>query len=86
VTEVACDDWRLIADALAGQSRRVAARARSRAYTGPALAGARANVREESDRLAMRSEPPLPTMTTVWASNGWRTRVSVPHQGAAEND
>jgi hypothetical protein len=52
VTEVRCDDWRLIADALADQSRRVAARARSRACAGPALAGARANAREESDRLA----------------------------------
>ncbi len=45
-------DMRLIADALSDQSRRLASRARSKAYAGPALAIARATVREQADRLA----------------------------------
>lgn len=52
VTEVTRADMRLIADALNEQSRRLAARARSKAYAGPPLAVARATLREQSHRLA----------------------------------
>ena len=43
---------RLIADALNEQSRRLAARARGKAYGGPAMAAGRAGLREQSNRLA----------------------------------
>jgi hypothetical protein len=52
VTEVTCRDMHLIAEALAGQSQRMASRARSKAYAGPGLAITRATLREQSDRLA----------------------------------
>ena len=43
---------RLIADARTDQSQRLASRARSKAYAGPAMAIARATLREQSERLA----------------------------------
>ncbi len=52
VSEVTCRDMRLIADARAEQSRRLASRARSKAYAGPAMAIARTTLREQSERLA----------------------------------
>jgi hypothetical protein len=52
VSEVTCRDMHLIAEALTDQSRRLASRARSKACAGPALAIARATLREQSDRLA----------------------------------
>jgi hypothetical protein len=45
-------DMRLVADALADQSRMLAARARSKAYAGTGKAIARAVLRERAERLA----------------------------------
>ena len=52
MSEITCKDMRLIADALIDQSRRLASRAKSKAYAGPALPIARASLREQSERLA----------------------------------
>jgi hypothetical protein len=52
VSEGTWRDMSLIAEALADQSRRLASRARSKAYAGPAMAIARATLRERSDTLA----------------------------------
>jgi hypothetical protein len=51
VPEIACHDMRLVADALADQSRRLTSRARSKRYSGPTLAIARASLRERAERL-----------------------------------
>jgi hypothetical protein len=58
VREVTGDDMRLIADARAEQSRRLASRARGKAYSGRGLAIARATLRGESERLAVLALEP----------------------------
>ena len=45
-------DLHLVAAALAKQSQRLSSHARSEAYAGPALAVARASLREQAERLA----------------------------------
>ena len=52
MSEITCQDMRLIAEALTDQSRRLASRARGKALAGPGLAIARAELRERSERLA----------------------------------
>ncbi len=52
MSEITCKDMHLITDVLTDESRRLASGAKSKAYAGPALAIARASVREQSERLA----------------------------------